>query len=124
MSPAVPSRSRTSILGNSSAKRASRLGTSSAPAGSKAPTDTRPRTSPRSSSTSPRIPSTSARIRRARAATAWPASVGVTLRLVRSKSSAPSSASSRRTCCDSADCATWSSPAARVKCLCLATASA
>ena len=75
----------------------------------------RPRRTPRSSSTSARAPSTSARTRRARAAIASPASVGVTRRLVRSNSGVPSSCSSRRIWCDSADCARWSSSAARVK---------
>ena len=115
MSAAMPSRSPTSTPGCASVKRASSPGTSTSPAGSSAPIQTRPRRTPRSSSTSARAPSTSARTRRARAAIASPASVGVTRRLVRSNSGVPSSCSSRRIWCDSADWARWSSSAARVK---------
>ena len=123
MSAAMPSRSPTSTPGCAWVKRASSPGTSTSPAGSSAPIQMRPRRTPRSSSTSARAPSTSARTRRARAAIASPASVGVTRRLVRSNSGVPSSCSSRRIWCDSADCARWSSSAARVKWRWRATAS-
>ena len=123
MSAAVPSRSETSIPGKARLKRASSVVTLIPPAGSSAPIAIRPRTSPRSWSISSRTLPSSATTRRARAATASPASVGATRRLVRSKSSVPSSASSLRICCESADCATCSSSAARVKWRWRATAS-
>ena len=87
-----------------------------------AATRTAPRTTPACSSIADRAPETSARIVSARASRSTPAGVSSTPRLVRRSSATPSSASSRRTCCESAGWVTYAASAARPKCRCRATA--
>ena len=87
-----------------------------------AATRTRPRVAPAWRSSAARACATSARIASARGSSSSPAGVSSAPRGVRRSSSTPSSASSRRTCCESADCVIHSSSAARVNCPWRATA--
>ncbi len=80
-----------------------------------APTASRPRTSPVVASTSARARSAACRACRATGTKASPAAVSRTLRLVRWKSRAPNSFSSRAIWWLRADCTTWQRSAARVK---------
>ena len=80
-----------------------------------AATRTRPRVAPAWRSRIARARASSASIASARGSSASPAGVSSAPRGVRRSSVTPSSASSRRTCWESADCVSQSSSAARVK---------
>ena len=92
-----------------------RDGTSRRGIGGIAPTATRPARSPRNACSSSTTLAASASTRRAPASSTSPGSVSATWRLVRRSKSTPSSRSSRRTCWETAGCATMSSLLARVK---------